>query len=129
MNQIIRTEKIDPKDYPFKKIIDENAHLDTEELRHTIETIVHTLPIDFVGEEHLYCDKSQLDEHGKWIDPHASAKAKGFKTMMEMNDAIQRQKKDDDTKSFDDLKKQIADLTALVLQMSKPPAALAANGF
>jgi hypothetical protein len=107
------------KDYPFKKQNDEQAHLDNEENRHKIQTRESVISRDFAGQEHLYCDPSQLDANGKWIDPHAPAKARGFKSMMEMYEADKKKAGDDKAKETDDLKKQVADLTALVQQLLK----------
>ena len=83
---LIGTGFIDPKDYPFKKWIDECKNLDCDEHRHKIDTIkVHIA--DMVGEEHLYCDKSQLCPEGKFRRPKKlmEAERKGFKSVMEMD--------------------------------------------
>jgi len=82
----VGTGFIDPKDYPFKKWIDEHKHLDCDEHRNKMETIkVHIA--DMVGEEHLYCDKSQLCPEGKFRRPKKlmEAERKGFKSVMEMD--------------------------------------------
>jgi hypothetical protein len=120
----VRTGKIDPKDYPFKAHIHAQKHLDTDQTRHLIKTISHSIALDFKGKEHLYCDPSQLDANGKWIDPHAPAKARGFKHMIEMYEADKKAEEDakkaaEEAKVQEtaDLKKQVSDLTALVQQL------------
>ncbi|NDB30131.1 hypothetical protein EB155_10495 [archaeon] len=97
--------QIDPKDYPFKKFIDEQKHLDTDELRHTIKPIAHLIDKDFKGKEHLYCDKSQLDENGKFKRPQKiiEAEQRGFKSVLEMHEA-------DIAKEEDAKKKEVSDL-------------------
>jgi len=115
----IGTGFIDPKDYPFKKWIDECKHLDTDEERPTIQTIkVHIA--DMVGEEHLYCDKSQLCPEGKFRRPKKlmEAERKGFISVMEMDMADKKAEEDKKLQESADLKKQIADLTALVQQLA-----------
>ena len=111
---LIATGFIDPKDYPFKKLIDEQAHLDTDELRHTIKTVSHHIETDSKGQENLFCDKSQLDADGKFRRPKimTQAESRGFKTPMEMVEA-------DKKAETADLTKQVADLTALVQQLLK----------
>jgi len=59
----------DNQPYPFQKYIDEQKHLDTDETRHLIKPIIHIINEDFKGQEHLYCDKSQLDENGNFRQP------------------------------------------------------------
>ena len=81
--------QIDPKDYPFKKFIDEQKHLDTDELRCTIKPIYHKIDEDFKGQEHKFCDKSQRDAEGKFRRPKklVEAERRGFKSIMEMVEA------------------------------------------
>ena len=115
----VGTGFIDPKDYPFKKWIDECKHLDCDEHRHEIKPIkVHIA--DMVGEEHRYCDKSQLCPEGKYRRPKKlmEAERRGFKSVMEMDNADKKAEEDKKAKEADDLKKQIADLTALVQQLA-----------
>lgn len=98
---------IDPKDYPFKKWIDEQKHLDTDELRHTIK--VKKVNISSMkGEEHLYCDKSQLDADGKFRRPKKlqEAERKGFKTVVEMDMADKKAEEDRKIKEQEDMKKR-----------------------
>jgi hypothetical protein len=123
---LTRTDKIDPKDYPFKAYADAQKHLDTPELRHLIKPIQHVIDKDFAGKEHLFCDPSQRDAQGKFRIPKAlqKAKEKGFNTVMEMLDADKKAEEDakkaaEEAKVQEtaDLKKQVSDLTALVQQL------------
>ena len=117
--------KIDPKDYPFKKFIDEHKHLDTDELRTTIKPICHIIDQDFKGEEHLYCDKEQRNAEGKFRRPKrlAEAERRGFKSVAEMDMADKKAEEDKKLQESADLKKQVADLTALVQKLaSQRPA-------
>jgi len=103
----VGTGFIDPKDYPFKKWIDECKHLDCDEHRHKIETIkVHIA--DMVGEEHLYCDKSQLCPEGKFRRPKKlmEAERKGFKSVMEMDMADKKAEEDKKAQDEEDMKKR-----------------------
>lgn len=111
----------DPKDYAFKKFIDEQKHLDTDELRHKIKPIVHIIDRDFKGKEHLFCDKSQLCPEGKFRRPKKlmEAERRGFKSVAEMDIADKKAEDDKKLQESADLKKQIADLTALVQQLLK----------
>ena len=111
----------DPKDYAFKKFIDEQKHLDTDELRHKIKPIVHIIDRDFKGKEHLFCDKSQLCPEGKYRRPKKlmEAERRGFKSVAEMDMADKKAEDDKKLQESADLKKQIADLTALVQQLLK----------
>lgn len=83
--------QIDPKDYPFKKFIDEQKHLDTDELRHTMKPIAHIIDKDFKGQEHLFCDKEQRCPLGKFRRPKkiVEAEQRGFTSVMEMMEADQ----------------------------------------
>lgn len=123
---LTRTDKIDPKDYPFKAHDDAQKHLDTPELRHLIKPIIHVIDMDCCGKEHLFCDKEQLDTQGKFRIPKRlqQAKARGFNTVMEMLDADKKAEEDakkaaEEAKvqETQDLKKQVSDLTALVQQL------------
>ena len=110
--------QIDPKDYPFKKIIDEQAHLDTDELRHTIKTVSHHIETDFKGQEHLFCDKSQLDADGNWRRPKImiQAEQRGFKTPIDMMDADKKAKEDVASAT---ITAQATQITALQQQLSQ----------
>lgn len=116
----VGTGFIDPNDYPFKKWIDECKHLDCDEHRNEIKTIkVHIA--DMVCKEHLYCDKSQLCPEGKYRRPKKlmEAERRGFKSVMEMDMADKKAEEGTKAKEADDLKKQVADLTALVQTLLK----------
>ena len=105
---LIRTGFIDPKDYPFKKWIDECKHFDCDEHRHKIDTIkVHIA--DMVGEEHLYCDKSQLCPEGKFRRPKKliEAERRGFVSVMEMDMADKKAEEDKKAKETEDMKKKL----------------------
>lgn len=103
---LVRTEKIDPKDYPFKKYIDEYKHLDTDELRYKIKSVHHHIETDCKGEEHLYCDKQQLNAEGKFRRPKKlmEAEKRGFKTVMEMDMADKKEEEDKKIKEVSDLR-------------------------
>jgi hypothetical protein len=111
----------DPKDYAFKKFIDEHKHLDCDEHRHKIKPIIHIIDKDFKGEEHRYCDKSQLCPEGKFRRPKKlmEAERRGFKSVAEMDNADKKAGEDKKLQEADDLKKQVADLTALVQTLLK----------
>lgn len=121
---LIGTGFINPKDYPFKKWIDEQKHLDTDEERHKMKPIKVRVE-DMSGEEHLYCDKSQLDAEGKFRRPKKlqEAERRGFKSVMEMYEADKKAEEDKKVQEAVDLRRQVADLTALVKQLaSQRPA-------
>jgi predicted SAM-dependent methyltransferase len=104
----VGTGFIDPKDYPYKKWIDEQKHLDTDEDRHKIKTIAIRVE-DQVGQEHLYCDKSQLDANGKFRRPKKliEAESRGFKTVMEMDNADKKAEEDKKLQEAEDMKKKL----------------------
>jgi hypothetical protein len=89
--------KIDQKDYPFKKYIDEHKHLDCDEHRHEIKPIIHIINEHCKGEEHKYCDKEQLDAAGKYRRPKKliEAEQRGFKSVSDM---VETDKKDEEDK-------------------------------
>jgi hypothetical protein len=103
---LVRTEKIDPKDYQFKKHIEEHKHLDTDELRNTIKPIIHILNEHCKGEEHKYCDKEQLDKDGKYRRPKIilEAEKRGFKNFSEMIEADKKAEEDAKKKEVSDLR-------------------------
>lgn len=115
----VSTGFIDPKDYPFKKFIDEQKHLDTEEDRPKIKSTTHVIDQCFKGEEHRYCDKSQLDAECKYRRPKKlqEAERRGFKSIAEMMEADKKAEEDKKEQETLDLKKQVSDLTALVQQL------------
>ena len=103
---LVRIEKIDPKDYPFKKLIDEHKHLDTDELRHTIKPIIHIINEHCKGEEHIYCDKEQLDKDGKWRRPKImiESERRGFKSVSDMVEFDKKASEDAKVKEVTDLR-------------------------
>lgn len=105
---LIATGFIDPKDYPFKKFIDEQKHLDTDELRHTIKMVHHVIDQDLKGEEHLYCDKSQLSAEGKFRRPKilVEAERRGFTSVLEMYEADKKAEEDNKVKEQENLKQE-----------------------
>jgi len=105
--------------YAFQKYIDEQKHLDTDELRHTMKPICHVVIQDFKGEEHKFCDKEQLDANGKFRRPKKmmEAESKGFASVADMME--ENKKKEEEAKAkvivdqkaeLDDLKKQLSAL-------------------
>jgi hypothetical protein len=111
--------KIDPKDYPFQKIIDEQKELDTDELRHTIKPVIHVIDKDFKGEEHKFCDKEQLCPLGKYRRPKRliEAERRGFTSVMEMMEADKKAEEDAKQKQNDAQQKEIDDLKEVVRQL------------
>ena len=111
---LVRTEKIDPNDYPFKKFIDEQNHLDTDELRHTIQSKHHHLGTHFKDEEHKYCDKEQLCPLGKYRRPKIiiESERRGFKTALEMFEADKKALEDKKQNEIDELKEMVKLLMA-----------------
>ncbi len=110
------------ENYPFQKYIDEQKHLDTDEHRHLIKPITHVINEDFKGEEHKYCDKSQLCPLGKYRKPKIVLEAaqKGFKSFTEMLEF--NKKLEEENKKLEEDKKQneIDELKDMVkLLMSK----------
>jgi len=97
---------IDPKDYPFQKIIDEQKHLDTDELRHTIKPVIHVIDKDFKGEEHIFCDKEQRCPLGKYRRPKilVEAERRGFTSALEMAEADKKAEEDAKKKETEDLR-------------------------
>lgn len=106
--------QIDPKDYPFKKFIDEQKHLDTDELRHTMKPIAHIIDKDFKGQEHLFCDKEQRCPLGKFRRPKkiVEAEQRGFTSVMEMYEADQSRASLTKKEEEDAKKKETEDLKA-----------------
>lgn len=95
----------DPEDYTFKKFIDECKHLDCDEHRHKIKPIIHIIDKDFKGEEHLFCDKSQLCPEGKFRRPKKlmEAERRGFKSVAEMDMADKKVIEDKERKDKETL--------------------------
>jgi hypothetical protein len=111
---LVRTEKIDPKDYPFRHLVEQTAHLDTDELRHTIQPIIQIIDKDFKGREHQFCDKEQLCPLGKYRRPKllVEAESKGFTSSLEMYNADKKAEEDKKQKEIDDLKALVQSLVA-----------------
>ena len=108
--------KIDPKDYPFQKIIDEQKDLDTDELRHTIKPVIHLIDKDFKEEEHKFCDKEQLCPLGKYRRPKKlmEAEQRGFASVAEMVEADKKAEEDAKQKKVDAQQKEIDELKEMV---------------
>ncbi len=106
--------QIDPKDYPFNKFIEEQKHLDTDELRHTMKPIVHIIDKDFKGQEHLFCDKNQRCPLGKFRRPKKiiEAEQRGFASVMEMMEADKKAEEDAKNIAGQALGKETEDLKA-----------------
>jgi len=111
--------QIDPKDYPFKKFIDEQKHLDTDELRHTMKPIAHIIDKDFKGQEHLFCDKEQRCPLGKFRRPKkiVEAEQRGFTSVMEMMEADKKAEEDAKQKKVEQQQKEIDELREVVRQL------------
>ena len=118
---LVRTVKIDPKDYPFRKQIEEQAHLNNDEDRHKIQAIQYCIVNDFKEEEHKYCDKEQLCPLGKFRRPKKiiEMESRGFTSVMEMAEADKKAEEDKKVQETVDLRRQVEDLTALVQQLLK----------
>lgn len=110
--QMVRMEKIDPNDYPFRH------HIKDDKEGH--KCIVETIDEHYKGREHLFCDKEQLRD-GKFRLPKKlqEAKTRGFQSVLEMNEADKKKVEEEKEKQTTDLQKQVADLTALVQQLLK----------
>ena len=108
--------KIDPKDYPFQKYIDEQKDLDTDKLRHTMKPIIHIIDKDFKGEEHKFCDKEQLCPLGKYRRPKKlmEAEQRGFASVAEMVEADKKAEEDAKQKKVDAQQKEIDELKEMV---------------
>jgi len=100
--------------YAFQKYIDEQKHLDTDELRHTMKPICHVIAQDFKGEEHKFCDKEQLCPLGKFRRPKKmmEAESKGFASVAEMMEADKKAKEDAKQQEIDELREMVKALMA-----------------
>jgi len=116
----------DNQPYPFQKYIDSQKHLDTDETRHLIKPIIHIINEDFKGQEHLYCDKSQLDENGNFRRPKLviEAEQRGFATFTEMIEADKKAQEDEKQQQIDLLLKQGQELQALLATQQQQIASL-----
>ena len=107
------------ENYPFQKFIDEQKHLDIDELRHTIKPIIHVVAQDFKGEEHRYCDKEQLCPLGKYRHPKIliEAERRGFKSGLEMFEADKKAEEDSKKKEVSDLRDFTAKQNDVIQQL------------
>lgn len=102
--------------YAFQKFIDEQKDLDTDDLRHTIKQIHHVIAQDFKGEEHLYCDKSQLCPLGKYRRPKKmmEAEQRGFATVQEMVEADKKAVEDAKEERFNKQQQELDELKEII---------------
>jgi 2-methylcitrate dehydratase PrpD len=100
--------------YAFQKYIDEQKHLDTDELRHTMKPICHVVVKDLKGEEHKFCDKEQLCPLGKFRRPKKmmEAESKGFASVADMVEAEKKAKEDAKQQEIDELREMVKALMA-----------------
>jgi 2-methylcitrate dehydratase PrpD len=101
----VKSEKLSTP-YAYQKYIDEQKHLDTDELRHTMKPICHVVVQDLKGEEHKFCDKEQLCPLGKFRRPKKmmEAESKGFASVADMMEAEKKAVEDAKQKEMDDLR-------------------------
>jgi len=111
-----RSEAKPIEPYRFQKFIDEQKHLDTDELRHTIKPVIHVIDRDFKGEEHLFCAKEQLCPLGRYRRPKKliEAESRGFTSVMEMAEADKKADEDKKHKEIDELHELVRQLMARV---------------
>lgn len=102
--------------YAFQKYIDEQKHLDTDELRHTMKSICHVVVQDLKGEEHKYCDKEQLCPLGKFRRPKKmiEAEGKGFATVADMMEANKKAEEDAKEERFNKQQQELDELKAII---------------
>lgn len=102
--------------YAFQKYIDEQKHLDCDELRHTMKTICHVVVEDLKGEEHKYCDKEQLCPLGKFRRPKKmmEAESKGFASVAEMMEAEKKAEEDAKEERFNKQQQELDELKAII---------------
>ena len=100
--------------YAYQKYIDEQKHLDTDQLRHTIKPIFHVIAQDFKGEEHKYCDKEQLCPLGKYKRSKVTVEAekRGFASVADMVEANKKAEEDKKQKEIDELREMVKALMA-----------------
>lgn len=105
--------------YAFQKFIDDQKHLDTDELRHTIKPVIHVIDKDFKGEEHLFCDKEQRCPLGKFRRPKilVEAEQRGFTSAVEMIEADKKAEEDAKKNKAEQQQKEIDELKDLVRQL------------
>ena len=94
------------ENYPFQKYIDEQKHLDTDELRHTMKPNIFVIDKDFKGEEHIYCHKEQLCPLGKYRRPKhvIETERRGFASGIEMVESDKKAEQEMKVKEVSDLR-------------------------
>jgi 2-methylcitrate dehydratase PrpD len=113
----VKSEKLSTP-YAYQKYIDEQKHLDTDELRHTMKPICHVVVQDLKGEEHKFCDKEQLCPLGKFRRPKKmmEAESKGFASVADMVEADKKAVEDKKQKEIDELREVVR---SLILRVEK----------
>ena len=111
----VKSEKLSTP-YAYQKYIDEQKHLDTDALRHTMKPICHVVVQDLKGEEHKYCDKEQLCPLGKFRRPKKmmEAESKGFASVAEMNEANKKAEEDAKEERFNKQQQELDELKAII---------------
>ena len=109
--------------YAYQKYIDEQKHLDCDELRHTMKTICHIVDKDFKGQEHKFCDKEQLDANGKFRRPKKmiEAEQRGFASVAEMDLADKKAEEDKKQQQIDSLHEQVKWLKETLAKLNPSP--------
>jgi hypothetical protein len=105
-----------PTTYAFQQCIDDHKHLDTDEFRHMIKPIVHVIDQDFKGQEHKFCDKSQLCPLGKFRRPKImiEAESRGFASVYDMIAADKKAEEDTKQKQIEQQQKEIDELKEMM---------------
>lgn len=105
--------------YAFQKYIDDQKHLDTDALRHTMKPICHVVVQDFKGEEHKFCDKEQLCPLGKFRRPKRmmEAEEKGFASVVDMVEAKKKAEEDAKEERFNKQQQELDELREIVRQL------------
>ena len=105
-----------PTTYAFQQCIDDHKHLDTDEFRHMIKPIVHVIDQDFKGQEHKFCDKSQLCPLGKFRRPKImiEAESRGFASVSDMIAADKKAEEDTKQKQIEQQQKEIDELKEMM---------------
>jgi hypothetical protein len=105
-----------PTTYAFQQCIDDQKHLDTDEFRHMIKPIIHVIDQDFKGQEHKFCDKSQLCPLGKFRRPKImiEAESRGFASVYDMIVADKKAEEDTKQKQIEQQQKEIDELKEMM---------------
>jgi hypothetical protein len=108
-----------PTTYAFQQCIDDHKHLDTDEFRHMIKPIIHIIDQDFKGQEHKFCDKSQLCPLGTFRRPKImiEAESRGFASVSDMIAADKKAKEESDVNKIEQQQKQIDELKEMVMAL------------